>query len=229
MEASPALGAEVPGEAIRIRLLEGGKAALPTGAAQIDPASPDARGKLQAGLGSGSAVRLDFGADSYLSEAAPLLALLDDLDVALWLPRPDGRWGHRLVLRDEEAFRDWIDEAKPGKVRVIQRADGFELQSNLGKLPGVDPNGPSVPARGGRDDVATLRRGLQRLKERFPTAGDVCFVPSFGMELRRVAEAMSGAYLPPAPGEPLFEQLCLVYPRPKAPAAAEPGRDAGTR
>ncbi|HZN95074.1 MAG TPA: hypothetical protein VFB81_20310, partial [Myxococcales bacterium] len=102
-----------------------------------------------------------------------------------------------------------------GKVRAIQRADGFELMTKIGKLPGADPNGPTVPVRGGRMDVATLRHGLARLKERFPKADDACLVPSFGTEVQAIARALTGFWS--ASGEPVYSQVCLVYPRPVAP------------
>ena len=133
----------------------------------------------------------------------------------MFFRHPTEAVAYPVVLRDEEGFRAWLDEAKPGKVRIIQRADGFELQTNVGKLPGADPNGPTVPLRGGQQDLATLRRGLARLKERFTVTEDVCYVPSFGSELRAITAAFSADYR--APGKPLFRQLCLVYPRP-APA-----------
>ena len=92
------------------------------------------------------------------------------------------------------------------------RPDGFELSTSVGKLPGPDANGPSVPVRGGRQDIATLRLGLSRLKGRFKTSEDLCLVPSFGTEVAQAARALSGVYT--APGEPLFETLCFIYPTP---------------
>ena len=117
-----------------------------------------------------------------------------------------------LVLRDEQGFQAWLAEVAPGKLRIIQRADGFELSTNVGKLPGPDPSGPSVPVRGGKQDLATLRRGLGLLKGRFTTSEDLCLVPSFGTEVAQAARALSGAYT--APGESFFETLCFVYPTP---------------
>ena len=60
---------------------------------------------------------------------------------------------------------------------------------------------------------ATARLGLQRLRQRFPTATDACLVPSFGTELRGVATALSAFWS--GAGQPLFETICLVYPRPR--------------
>ena len=101
---------------------------------------------------------------------------------------------------------------KPGKLRVVQRQDGLELVSGVGKLPGPDPNGPTVPVRGGRLDIATARQGLSRLQQRFHVE-EACLVPSFGTELRAVATALTAFWV--GPKEPLFAELCLVYPRPR--------------
>jgi hypothetical protein len=150
---------------------------------------------------------------SYLAQVAPLLAALDDARTAVWLLHPTGAVAFKLSLRDEKAFDAWLDEPKPGKIRVIQRQDGLELVTGIGKLPGPDPSGPTVPVRGGRLDVATARLGLQRLRQRFPAATDVCLVPSFGTELRAVATALSAFWT--GPKGPLFESICLVYPRPR--------------
>jgi hypothetical protein len=95
---------------------------------------------------------------------------------------------------------------------VVQRQDGLELVSGVGKLPGPDPNGPTVPVRGGHLDIATARQGLQRLQQRFH-ARDACLVPSFGTELRAAATALTAFWV--GPKEPLFDELCLVYPRPR--------------
>ncbi|MHB8872658.1 MAG: hypothetical protein ACYC8T_03130 [Myxococcaceae bacterium] len=185
---------------------------LPPGARQLafdGSAAPD----LSA-LTPESVVLLSPSPEVYLAQAAELLARLDDSDATVYLAHPEGKVSYRLTLRDEPHFRAWLDEPKPGQVRIIQRQDGFELQTNVGKLPGVDPNGPTVPLRGGQADLATLRRGLSQLKERFTVTPDICFVPSFGTELSKVAAAMSADYA--EAGEPIFGELCLVYPRPSA-------------
>jgi hypothetical protein len=148
--------------------------------------------------------------DTYLAQVAPHLAALARSKAEVALLHPQGAVAFPLVLRDEKGFQAWLDEPKPGKVRIIQRADGFELQTNVGKLPGADPNGPTVPVRSGVQDLTTLRRGLSRLKERFTSSPDLCIAPSFGMELKKTAEALIGNYR--APGEPIFEEICLVYP-----------------
>lgn len=150
--------------------------------------------------------------DTFLVQAAPLLAQLDDAHREVWLKHPDADIAFQVTLRDAPSFQTWVDEPKPGKVRVIHRADGFEITTNLGKLPGGDPNGPTVPVRSGMMDLTTLQRGLERVQNKFREAPDVCFVPSFGMELQRVARAMSADYF--TADQPYFKALCLVYPRP---------------
>ncbi|MDP1822835.1 MAG: hypothetical protein Q8L48_06325 [Archangium sp.] len=150
--------------------------------------------------------------DTYLAQVAPLLATLADGKDEVWLQHPEAPIAFKLTLRDAPNFQAWIDEPVPGKLRVIHRADGFELQTNLGKLPGGDPNGPTVPVRGGQMDLTTLQRGFQRIQNKFKSAPDVCFVPSFGVELSKIARAMAANYL--TPESAYFPQTCLVYPRP---------------
>ncbi len=193
---APVFGPEVPRAARRLRL--------------DGTAKPDL-----AGVKEGTVVLLVPEADVYLAQEVELLAALDHAGAEVWLAHPEGKVAFKVGLFDEKAFQAWLDEAKPGKVRVIQRQDGFELQTNVGKLPGADPNGPTVPLRGGQLDVATLRRGFVRLKDRFSTTTDVCFVPSFGTELAKVASAMTAVY--GDDGKVVFEELRLVYPRPGAP------------
>jgi hypothetical protein len=150
---------------------------------------------------------------TYMAELAPLLAALDDVKVPVWILHPGGKVAFPVQLRDEAAFDAWLDDPKPGKLRVVQRQDGLELVSGIGKLPGPDPNGPTVPVRGGRLDVATAREGLRRLQARF-RASDACLVPSFGTELRAVGTVLSAFWS--GREEPLFDTVCVVYPRPGA-------------
>lgn len=150
--------------------------------------------------------------DTYLAQLAPLLASIADGKEELWLQHPTAPIAFKVTLRDAAHFQEWIDEPVPGKLRVIQRADGFELQTNLGKLPGGDPNGPTVPLRGGKMDLTTLQRGFQRIQGKFKSAPDVCFVPSFGTELAKISSAMAVNYL--SAESAYFPETCLVFPRP---------------
>jgi hypothetical protein len=151
--------------------------------------------------------------ETYLVQAAALLAALDDVGADAYLQHPDEPIAWPIDLRDEGAFQSWIDDPEPGKVRVIHRADGFELQTNLGKLAGQDPNGPTVPVRGGQMDLKTLQRGIERVAKHFKTK-DLCFVPSFGMELQQVSRAFAVNWSNAETA--WFPTECLVYPRPRA-------------
>ena len=153
-------------------------------------------------------------ADTFVAGASAVLAMLDSEGIETWLAHPNGSVAFKLSLKDEHAFQTWLDQPIPGRIRVIQRADGLELQTGLGKLAGPDPNGPTVPLREGHLDIRLMRQSLQSLRTRFPGATDACLVPSFGTELTRVADALSGFY--EAPRKRLFDDLCLVYPAPVA-------------
>ena len=160
-------------------------------------------------------VLLSFDEETYLAQVQPLLALLDDAHSRVWLQSPDVAaiaWPVRL--RDEPAFSAWVDESVPGKVRVIQRADGFEVQTNMGKLPGGDLKGPTVPLRGGKLDLVTLQKGLDLVKKRFHEAPDACFLPSFATLMRDAIRAVAANWL--AADKVVFDNVCLVYPRPTA-------------
>ena len=159
--------------------------------------------------------------DTYLSQAAALLAKLDDAGAEVWLMHPEVNIAFGLQLRDEPAFQNWLDEPVAGKLRVIHRADGFELQTNLGKLPGPDINGPTVPVRGGKFDLTTLQKGLEKISGRFKGAPDVCLVPSFGMALNETARAMAANFLDAE--KAYFSTTCFVYPRPR-PVSIDAGR-----
>jgi len=210
LASAPVWGAPLPAGAVRVTFGKGqaqaGGRAVPLGAdAGLSP--------LLAAIGKGPALLVPDD-EVYMAELAPLLAALDDASVPTWILHPAGAVAFQIELRDEAGFDAWLDEPKPGKIRIIQRQDGLELVSGMGKLPGADPNGPTVPVRGGRLDVATTREGLQRLQARFH-APDACLVPSFGTELRAVGTVLSAFWS--GPKEPLFERVCLVYSRPGRP------------
>ncbi len=164
----------------------------------------------------GAAVLLKPMGETYLAEVNHFLADLDDARVTIWAALRDGTHAIRVQLKDEVAFGAWVDEAVPGKVRVIQRTDGFEIQTNMGKLPGPDVNGPTVPVRGGKQDLATLNRGLGRVHGRFSNAPDVSYLPSWGTELRDAFDAFSANVSPD--NAPIFPETIFVYPRPRKDA-----------
>jgi hypothetical protein len=202
-------GAPLPANAVRVTFGPGeARAGTAVASLRVDAGVAP----LLAAIGKGPALLVPDDA-VYMAEVAPLLAALDDARVPTWVLHPGGGVAFGVELRDEAAFDAWLDDPKPGKLRVVERQDGLELVSGIGKLPGPDPNGPTVPVRGGRLDVGTARAGLQRLQARFH-APDACLVPSFGTELRAVGTVLSAFWA--GPKEPLFEQVCLVYPRPGA-------------
>jgi hypothetical protein len=202
-------GASLPASAVRVTFAAGEARA---GGAAVSLRADGGVAPLLAAIGKGGALLVPDDA-TYMAEIAPLLASLDDARVPTSILHPGGTVSFPVELRDEAAFDAWLDEPKAGKLRVIQRQDGLELVSGIGKLPGPDPNGPTVPVRGGRLDVATTREGLRRLQQRFHVS-DACLVPSFGTELRAVGTVLSAFWS--GPKEPLFERVCVVYPRPGA-------------
>lgn len=222
VEAAEVYGDKLPGDAIRIELA--GETARIGGEA-FDPTRPEAAATLRRLVPPEKPVLLVPDEDTFLAQAGALLALLDDARIETWLLHPEGKVGYRLALSDERDYQIWLDEITAGKIRIIHRADGYELQTNIGKLPGPDANGPSVPRRGGQWDIARLRTSLQALTRRFDAETESCIVPSFGMELQSVARTLSGYFT--GEGDRLFPALCLVYPRPRAAEAAVPA--AGTQ
>jgi hypothetical protein len=206
---APVWGSPLPTNAVRVTFSQGD--------ARVGGATASLRGdagveSLLPAIGKGPALFVPDEA-TYMAEIAPLLAALDEAKVPAWILHPGGTVAFRVELRDEAAFDAWLDDPKPGKLRVIERQDGLELVSGIGKLPGPDPNGPTVPVRGGRLDISTTREGLRRLQARFKVS-DACLVPSFGTELRAVGTVLSAFWS--GPKEPLFDTVCLVYPRPGA-------------
>ncbi|WP_408889518.1 hypothetical protein VZQ01_30580 [Myxococcus faecalis] len=206
---APVYGEKLPAGALRMALAG---EQVRVDAETFEPMNPDSLARLASRV-KGRDVLLVPDADTFLAQVSELFAVLRDSAGSVWLAHPDAPVAYRLVLRDEEGFREWLAEVAPGKLRIIQRADGFELSTSVGKLPGPDANGPSVPVREGRQDLAMLRRGLGLLKGRFKQSEDICLVPSFGTEVAQAARALGAVYT--SPGEPLFETLCLVYPTPR--------------
>jgi hypothetical protein len=154
--------------------------------------------------------------DTYFAQVFDFFSKADNAGAEVWLKHPDAPIAFQLHLRDEPAFQVWLDEPVPGKLRVIHRTDGFELQTNLGKLPGGDPKGPTVPVRGGRLDLKTFQRGLEQIAAKFKVAPDYCYLPSYGMELAQTARAMAANYS--TPESAFFPETCLVFHRPASDA-----------
>lgn len=213
VEQVPVWGDELPSRALAIDV---DAKIISIAGARVDRLASNWSEQVLRATGKHSAVMLSFDGQRYLADVAELFALLAATDREVWLRHPDAAVAFKVILFDNGRFERWLNEPKPGKIRVIQRADGFELQTNIGKMPGADPNGPTVPTRGGKIDIARLRRALALLKERFPNAQDSCLVPSYGTELPSITRALSGYYR--GKGKRIFDGLCLVYP----PAAQVP-------
>lgn len=199
--------------------------AVPEGALRVDvtgvtlhvAGEPATIASLKSKLTAQSVVLLAYDADTYLAQTLELLALLDDAGAQVWLSSPDiSTLGWPVKLRDEANFNAWLDEPVAGKLRVIHRADGFELQTNMGKLAGGDPKGPTVPTRGGTFDLVTLQKGLDRVKQRFTGSPDVCFLPTYAMAMHHAARAIATNWI--SKDKVVYAEACLVYPRPATDA-----------
>jgi hypothetical protein len=208
VEPAAVWGPAVPAAALRVKLAG---PVVQVAGARFDIGTEEGRAAVL-GAASKRAVLLVPDGETYLAQLAPLLAALDDAGQETWLLHPSAKVAFQLTLRDGPAFDAWLHESKPGALRIVQRQDGLELVSNVGKLPGSDANGPTVPRRGGQLDVTLAREGLNLLKRRFPEARMLCVVPSFGTELRETAAVLTAAWS--SADGPLFDSLCLVYPRP---------------
>lgn len=210
-------GEKIPSEGEKLTL-DDGKCTLQGESFKLDVAADMA--KLKTKLKPG-ALLVAVQGDTYMAQGAVLFALLADAGAEVWLLHPDVALAYPVKLRDEVQFGEWIDEPVPGKLRAVQRSDGFELTTNMGKLPGGDANGPTVPPRGGQMDLSTLQSGFSKIKGRFKDAPDVCFLPSYGTALNDTIRAFAANY--EKGDEPIFKQLCLVFPRPgQAPVKKQP-------
>ena len=205
-------GKAFPAGAVKLELLGDAVAQRTDAGRRVTTLDAESASKVVAGLDH-RPVLLVPEEGTYLAQVTPLLAALDDVKAEVWLQHPDAPLAFKLTLQDEPAYQAWLDEPGPGRVRVIQRADGYELTTGLGKLLGLDPNGPTVPVRGGRPDLATLQKGLDRVKARFKEAQEVYFVPSYGTELSALARTVSTNWL--SDDQVIFSESRWVYPRPR--------------
>ncbi len=186
---------------------------IPTGALTLRiHGTPDALPQLK----ENATVLLVPDEETYVAQLNALFAQLQDAKVSVWIQHPKDAIAFPVRLKDETQFQAWLDDVTPGKVRVIQRADGFELQTNMGKLPAGDKRGPSVPNRSGQMDLGQLQQGLLKVKGRFKEARELFVVPSYGTPLAQVAGALSSNYLGEGPTA-IFDEINVVYARVKTP------------
>ncbi len=114
----------------------------------------------------------------------------------------DERRVRRLARRAEA--RQAADHPAAGRARAGER---HREDSRAGP---ERPHGPDPRRPAGRGHQPA--RGCSGCSSA-STRPDACLVPSFGTELRAVATVLSAFWA--GPGEPLFETVCLVYPRPR--------------
>ncbi|MFN0063196.1 MAG: hypothetical protein ACKVPX_11870 [Myxococcaceae bacterium] len=159
-------------------------------------------------------VRLEWAEQTYWMQAAQTFAQLRDAQTQVSFS------GYVVALRDEAEFAQWVGAQGPGKIRLIQRADGVEVQTAVGKVPGPDPEGPTLPARAGSLSHPSLQKVLVMLRERFGAEDGIWIVPSFGMPLSAVLSVVRT--IGELPKESRFPYTALVFPRPPPQAAGYP-------
>src|SRR5262249_28732263 len=112
---APVWGAPLPANAVRVTFGPG-EARAGTTVASLGRDAGVA--PVLAAIGKGPALLVP-DETTYMAEVAPLLAALDDARVPTWILHPDGAVAFAVELRDEAAFDAWLDDPKPGKLRVI--------------------------------------------------------------------------------------------------------------
>lgn len=163
----------------------------------------------------GKAVALELDPALAMADLTmPLSRLSEALEdgAAACLAVSDSRERRCVAFRpfSGEEFGAWLDAEKPlGKLRVIMRADGFEVVADRGKVPGPDRFGPSLPPIGGRPDFDGLDRMLGKLARRFPEEDQAALAPSPGLRLRDVGRALG---LLSGLGGERFPRAYLVFP-----------------
>lgn len=107
-------------------------------------------------------------------------------------------------------FGAWLDAERPlAKLRIVMRADGLEVVTDRGKVPGPDRYGPSLPSIGGRPDFDGLDTAAAKLHARFPDETIAGLAPSPSITVKQAARVL--ALLNGPQGE-RFERTFLVYP-----------------
>lgn len=86
----------------------------------------------------------------------------------------------------------WMDAATPlAKVRLMVRADGMEVVTVRGKIPGPDRYGPSVPTRRGAHDFPALAAALARLAAHLPQEDEAALLASPRTPFQTAAQALA--------------------------------------
>src|SRR5262249_16066665 len=121
VEQVPAWGDEPPSGALAIEV---DAESISVAGAKVDRHASNWSKQVLGAIGKHAAVMLSFDTERYLAEEAELFALLAALDREVWLRHPEAKVAFKIALFDNGRFERWLNEPKPGKVRVIQRADG---------------------------------------------------------------------------------------------------------
>lgn len=96
-----------------------------------------------------------------------------------------------VLPRPAAALGAWMDAERPlAKIRLMVRADGMEVVTARGKIPGPDRYGPSIPTKDGRHDAALLSQSLARLAAYFPEERDAALLASPQTAAQTVATAL---------------------------------------
>ncbi len=96
-----------------------------------------------------------------------------------------------VLPRPAAALGGWMDAEKPlAKIRLMVRADGMEVVTVRGKIPGPDRFGPSVPTKGGRHDWALLAQSLARLAAHLSQEREAALLASPQTSAQTVAAAL---------------------------------------
>ena len=163
----------------------------------------------------GRALALEAERSSTLGDLSPALASLEELEPSngnICLLAVDSRSRRCIPFHplSSSRFSAWLDAEKPaGKLRVIMRSDGIEVVTDRGKVPGPDRFGPSIPPLGGRMDIVTLERTIDKLTARFPNEDEIALAPTALTSVEQVTTALVALARPP--GRRALRTL-LVYP-----------------
>ncbi|MDR0965348.1 MAG: hypothetical protein LBM75_02375 [Myxococcales bacterium] len=111
--------------------------------------------------------------------------------------------------RSAEALGAWMDAEKPlAKIRLMVRADGMEVVTVRGKIPGPDRYGPSIPTKSGSHDFNLLASSLAKLAAFLPSENEAALLSSPRTTAQTAARALGALG---NASEEQFEKLVFIY------------------
>lgn len=161
----------------------------------------------------GQSLAVEFEAGLLVAELArPLRLIAELLEPNETLCLRVSSAGHARCLdvrpRPAEALGDWMDADKPlAKIRLMVRADGMEIVTVRGKIPGPDRYGPSVPTKGGGHDFDLLVVSLSKLAIHLSEENEAALLASPQTTAQTAARAL-GALGSASKGR--FEKLLFI-------------------